>query len=148
MNGNMMRRMRVIKGIKPEEIADYLNMSYRDYANLELGRRHISNEGMFKYCNLFEINPSQFFGFEKIKIDFEHFNAIDGETIRKMRLIKGLSVDEISDYLNISRTKYRDVEYGRTVLSTKCVPDYCKLFGFKLKQPDYKYLPFVYERKG
>lgn len=77
MRGNMIKRLRLIKGAKQEEVANYIGTNLSNYRDIEAERegREIPHKCILKFCEFYGITPNQYYGLEKIVIEIDN---VDG----------------------------------------------------------------------
>ena len=57
-----LRELRIEKGLKQKEVAEYLGMTAKGYAFYELGEREPSIETILKLCDYFDVTADYLLG--------------------------------------------------------------------------------------
>ena len=89
MNKALLKRLRIIKGLHTNQVAEALGMPVSTYASLEdkNPQRPVPSRYMIPICELYGITPNQYFGYEKIVIEIENENValkVDKKTEQRL----------------------------------------------------------------
>lgn len=115
------------------ELADKLNVSKSTYARWETGERIIPLEHLFDLCNLAKISLDYAFSISNNRKELNKKIIINkkiiGNNLKKLRLSKNYSQEEMAELLNTSQSVVSEFENGITLIQTAFLYDICNKFN-------------------
>ena len=115
------------------ELADKLNVSKSTYARWETGERIIPLEHLVDLCNLAKISLDYAFSISNNRKELNKKIIINkkiiGNNLKKLRLSKNYSQEEMAELLNTSQSVVSEFENGITLIQTAFLYDICNKFN-------------------
>lgn len=115
------------------ELADKLNVSKSTYARWETGERIIPLEHLVDLCNLAKISLDYAFFISNNRKELNKKIIINkkiiGNNLKKLRLSKNYSQEEMAELLNTSQSVVSEFENGITLIQTAFLYDICNKFN-------------------
>lgn len=115
------------------ELADKLNVSKSTYARWETGERIIPLEHLVDLCNLAKISLDYAFFISNNRKELNKKIIINkkiiGNNLKKLRLSKNCSQEEMAELLNTSQSVVSEFENGITLIQTAFLYDICNKFN-------------------
>lgn len=115
------------------ELADKLNVSKSTYARWETGERIIPLEHLVDLCNLTKISLDYAFSISNNRKELNKKIIINkkiiGNNLKKLRLSKNYSQEEMAELLNTSQSVVSEFENGITLIQTAFLYDICNKFN-------------------
>lgn len=72
--GENLRKLRKIKGLKQEQLAEIINLDYKTISAIETGKTFVSGEVIARLCNVFNVEPVYFFKKEYYELSEDEEN--------------------------------------------------------------------------
>ena len=115
------------------ELADKLNVSKSTNARWETGERIIPLEHLVDLCNLAKISLDYAFSISNNRKELNKKIIINkkiiGNNLKKLRLSKNYSQEEMAELLNTSQSVVSEFENGITLIQTAFLYDICNKFN-------------------
>lgn len=115
------------------ELADKLNVSKSTYARWETGERIIPLEHLVDLCNLAKISLDYAFSISNNRKELNNKIIINkkiiGNNLKKLRLSKNYSQEQMAELLNTSQSVVSEFENGITLIQTAFLYDICNKFN-------------------
>lgn len=115
------------------ELADKLNVSKSTYARWETGERIIPLEHLVDLCNLAKISLDYVFSISNNRKELYNKIIINkkiiGNNLKKLRLSKNYSQEQMAELLNTSQSVVSEFENGITLIQTAFLYDICNKFN-------------------
>lgn len=115
------------------ELADKLNVSKSTYARWETGERIIPLEHLVDLCNLAKISLDYAFSISNNRKELNNKIIINkkiiGNNLKKLRLSKNYSQEQMAELLNTSQSVVSAFENGITLIQTAFLYDICNKFN-------------------
>lgn len=115
------------------ELADKLKVSKSTYARWETGERIIPLEHLVDLCNLAKISLDYAFFISNNRKELNKKIIINkkiiGNNLKKLRLSKNYSQEEMAELLNTSQSVVSEFENGITLIQTAFLYDICNKFN-------------------
>lgn len=115
------------------ELADKLNVSKSTYARWETGERIIPLEHLVDLCNLAKISLDYAFSISNNRKELNKKIIINkkiiGNNLKKLRLSKNYSQEQMAELLNTSQSVVSEFENGITLIQTAFLYDICNKFN-------------------
>lgn len=116
-----------------KELADKLNVSKSTYARWEKGERIIPLEHLVDLCNLAKISLDYAFSISNNRKELNNKIIINkkiiGNNLKKLRLSKNYSQEQMAELLNTSQSVVSEFENGITLIQTAFLYDICNKFN-------------------
>lgn len=115
------------------ELADKLNVSKSTYARWETGERIIPLEHLVDLCNVAKISLDYAFSISNNRKELNNKIIINkkiiGNNLKKLRLSKNYSQEQMAELLNTSQSVVSEFENGITLIQTAFLYDICNKFN-------------------
>ena len=115
------------------ELADKLTVSKSTYARWETGERIIPLEHLVDLCNLAKISLDYAFSISNNRKELNNKIIINkkiiGNNLKKLRLSKNYSQEQMAELLNTSQSVVSEFENGITLIQTAFLYDICNKFN-------------------
>lgn len=133
MNFERIIFIRELLDMSQRELADKLNVSKSTYARWETGERIIPLEHLVDLCNLAKISLDYAFSISNNRKELNNKIIINkkiiGNNLKKLRLSKNYSQEQMAELLNTSQSVVSEFENGITLIQTAFLYDICNKFN-------------------
>lgn len=122
---NNIKRLRTAMGISQEYLGQKLNVRKTTICRYESGIIPLSDDNINSMADFFNVSADCIIGREDIPADYPATSTI-GDRLRKLRLKKNLSQNDVANMLNISRSTYVCYESNKS-RPVRRLPELAKL---------------------
>ena len=138
INFKRLKNIREDNDISQEEMAQILKINRSTYSLRELGINIIPLKKLCEYADYFDVNIDYVIGLtndKKIPILYKGLNLKKlGSNLKKIRVKKDLSQENIADILNVSQACITRYEKGIICISTSNLYKFSKEFKISLSK--------------
>ncbi len=96
--GDNIKKLRELKGLKREYLAEKLDLHITSYGNIERGQADITVSKLFKIAEILEVNPSEIVGFS----DKYNLNNVTNSQVGNGNSYIGLNEQLVSAVSNLN----------------------------------------------
>lgn len=127
--------MRVDNDLSQKKMSDILGMSEDVYSNQENGRSNMSVDTAVRFANYFGVSLDYLLGIGhdkllKCAITYDGFGT--GSRLKKIRLDKKLSQEQISSLVNIPQRTYSSYEHGDRTIPLEFLFNFSVIFNVSI----------------
>lgn len=131
-----LKELREYEAYSMSEIANKIHVSKSSYADWESRRAVIPLKHMISLANVYHVSLDYLFGLsDKLEKIFE-FRTLNSskvaDQLKKFRIEKGLTQEELAHEIFISRFTLSRYETNKLLVSTSCIYELCKKYSLSV----------------
>ena len=127
MNGEILKRLRIAKGVSQKDVAAFLGIDRTTYLKYESGASNPNLSRLMQLANYFDTTPDYLLN-EPAAAHIDNQTVI-GKTLKQLRKERGLTQAEVADALHLNRSTYTKYETGSNAPSAEQIKNISKIFG-------------------
>lgn len=126
MNGEILKRLRIAKGVSQKDVATFLGIDRTTYLKYESGASNPNLSRLMQLANYFDTTPDYLLN-EPAAAHIDNQTVI-GKALKQLRKERGLTQAEVADALHLNRSTYTKYETGSNAPSAEQIKNISKIF--------------------